>query len=515
MNIENCLILHALAPCKPDVHDWVSPAAHVSFTGLELLEPETLPKPDILYVAAPAFLLQHRAFLQKDCFIVCCGKLEDLTGQPHHAYLLFLEKPSTIQGIFNNLNRLFCRLRDWDSKLNETLLSGADAQHFLDISEDLFTNPVVLLTDTLHIAGIIPKSGSAHPDIQFMEENKFLPPQMVQQLTSKAYLQKAESFYTIGFYYPPNYMDCTIVIRKFCQNPWHLNILCTYGIYTEPTDVDLVLLRHVSKYIIAAANRQQELNAQFSNRSGSFLYDLLSGTAPKGKELEATASYLHLPLTGTYQLYVISFRTPLESHSRYVLLNLDQMIPSVLKLIYHESILILDNLGDGADASHEKVIMEALHVQLPINNAYCGISQPFQDLRLLKDVFLLTRRTAKLEMKIHPDRLYYAVRDTFATSLLATAAEQIDITLLYLRELDRLRTYDEQHHSNNMELLRVLLEHERNITSVSKVMHLHRNSVLYRVNRIQQILHVSLDDADVRLNLLLSFKALQLMHEEA
>ena len=41
---------------------------------------------------------------------------------------------------------------------------------------------------------------------------------------------------------------------------------------------------------------------------------------------------------------------------------------------------------------------------------------------------------------------------------------------------------------------------------------MHRNSVIYRLNKIQEILGLDLDDPDVRLRLLISFKILELQN---
>jgi len=38
-------------------------------------------------------------------------------------------------------------------------------------------------------------------------------------------------------------------------------------------------------------------------------------------------------------------------------------------------------------------------------------------------------------------------------------------------------------------------------------MHMHRNTVLYHMERISDLLDISLDDPDVRLQLILAFKA--------
>lgn len=63
---------------------------------------------------------------------------------------------------------------------------------------------------------------------------------------------------------------------------------------------------------------------------------------------------------------------------------------------------------------------------------------------------------------------------------------------------------------DNLALLRNYLLTERSISATAKLMHMHRNSVIYRLGKIQEILALDLNDPDVRLRLLISFKILEL-----
>lgn len=509
MKVAECLVFEAMKEFNPELKNWHHYPDAPSFESLVLLDEATTFCAQTLYVTTYDMLLQNNEFLSEDSCIVCCGGSPNALPDLINAHLLMCSG-AHIFTVFNALNRLFRTLSDWDAKLNAALLSDATAQTFIDISEHLFSNPVMLVTDALHIAAISQTIETSHPDIQFMQKNKYISQHMIQQLTSMSYLEKAESYHTIGFYYPPNYINCTIVLRKFDQNPWGLNIICCYGVNREPSNADLVLLDYLGKYILAAANHQQKLNSQISNRTSSFLYSLLTDNIENEAELESMAALLQFPINSKYQLYVILPRTPLESHLRYILTNLEDFLPSFMKLIYQNSVLILDRLADDG-TGHERCIMDVLRLLLPSNNAFCGISQVFSDLRLLKDVYTLSWRTAKIGNQLHPKVVYYHFKDYYSYVLLSVTAQRSKLPLLYIEQLDRLMEYDERHHSNNIMLLRVLLESERNITAVSKKMHLHRNSVLYRVDKIEHMLNLPLDDPDVRMHLLLSFKAMDLI----
>lgn len=62
--------------------------------------------------------------------------------------------------------------------------------------------------------------------------------------------------------------------------------------------------------------------------------------------------------------------------------------------------------------------------------------------------------------------------------------------------------------SSDLELLYLYLCSERNISLTGKKMNMHRNSVIYRLQRINDSLNLDLGDPDVRFRLMLAFKVL-------
>ena len=69
---------------------------------------------------------------------------------------------------------------------------------------------------------------------------------------------------------------------------------------------------------------------------------------------------------------------------------------------------------------------------------------------------------------------------------------------------------DRANNNDNLKLLSIFLNSDRNITNTAKEMFLHRNTVIYRIGKIEQTLGVSLDDPDVRFDLLISLRCIEL-----
>ena len=80
--------------------------------------------------------------------------------------------------------------------------------------------------------------------------------------------------------------------------------------------------------------------------------------------------------------------------------------------------------------------------------------------------------------------------------------------------LYRLREVDREHGSLYYETLRVYLECERSLSETAKQLFIHRNTLLYRLDKLCEQTGLRLDDADQRLHLRISFRLMQKQEEE-
>ena len=73
--------------------------------------------------------------------------------------------------------------------------------------------------------------------------------------------------------------------------------------------------------------------------------------------------------------------------------------------------------------------------------------------------------------------------------------------------IGRLEEYDAGHEGQLTETIQTYLELQGNVTRSAEALHLHRNGLLYRLNRIQDLAGVSLDNPTERLALQLALLA--------
>lgn len=83
---------------------------------------------------------------------------------------------------------------------------------------------------------------------------------------------------------------------------------------------------------------------------------------------------------------------------------------------------------------------------------------------------------------------------------------------LFVRETEQqLYRYDLQHSTEYFRTLFIYLKHSRSLQETADEMHIHKNTVSYRISKIREIVDVDLNDADVRVGFYLAYLTSQLM----
>ena len=134
----------------------------------------------------------------------------------------------------------------------------------------------------------------------------------------------------------------------------------------------------------------------------------------------------------------------------------------------------------------------------------------FSSMLDIRSAFLQARSALELGSRMQPEQLEYHYSRYFVYDLLDSYRSRIPLETLYTQYLDQLSA-EPGGGASNLHLLYHYVNSERNISATAPKVHMHRNSVIYRLQKIHDLLRMDLDDPDVRLRLQLSFKILELL----
>ncbi|MCC8081048.1 MAG: helix-turn-helix domain-containing protein [Lachnospiraceae bacterium] len=193
-------------------------------------------------------------------------------------------------------------------------------------------------------------------------------------------------------------------------------------------------------------------------------------------------------------------------------------LPFSYAVTYYRRIVILHN----CEQNHADTESVCLTLKRILSNYSCiaGISNQFQNLWEARPA--LEQAGCAIEFGVHDRQTqeeqtadsvsFYDFEQSFLTLLVTKSfntSPDLFKNCFMIQAINRLKEYDDKHHTSLFETLRVWLQCNRRATAAGEYLHMHRNTVLYHIDRIEHILGISLEDADVCIKLHLGIKVFE------
>lgn len=231
------------------------------------------------------------------------------------------------------------------------------------------------------------------------------------------------------------------------------------------------------------------------------LYDLLIG-APS-KDIMPRLSELHFP-SKMLTLFICPTRYLGRQHlKKYTSKNLKRLIPGTHVTYHKNGIVAIIPIKNDAEIDNEQ--LKLLDEFSQTEHVRIGISNSFSSIENFVSHFEQANAALELGQKLNPNELIcrylnYQVFDLFSE------VKNPDILGRFCHPaLAVLRQYDHNNKTHLYETLCVFLDNGCNIKLTSEHLYIHRNSLVYRLNRITEICHIDLEDINTTFLLRLSF----------
>ncbi len=250
---------------------------------------------------------------------------------------------------------------------------------------------------------------------------------------------------------------------------------------------------------------------------GNFLEGLLAGTLPS-KEIERLSGRLdhdtsppHAIMTFTWAEADAPSVRRLETTIIWLLRNHSR--PALVHIYGDQHACVFQSLRPGEDmeSAHQlaRRLFEQINAEYPKTQLIAGISGPAEALTAWPRVYQEALQAMQLGQRLKMHEMV----DFESLGIYRLLGKLEDITAVqeFTNEVvGPLVQYDEQHRSTLVQTIDEYFNHHGNISQTAEALFIHRNTLLYRLDRIQELTGHNLNQANMRLALHLSLKLWQL-----
>ena len=483
-----------------------------------LTDENTVREENYIYTGRLSQVLELKSRGSDQCFICLRDRLPDSRESEEALQgLIIINENVKLEELFECLQGVFLKLERWIYALQESVIHKRGMQDLLDLSETVILNHICILDPTFKLLAYT-------KNIECTEEN-------VVNIISRGYhtdevIQKLEKARHIEYYRHSEdiLVDKTFDVAKFYvaekafiyKNDFSVQVVMT-GCQSDLTQAQLELFEILLSYIQIYVDEEYRSEGQ-NNSYTSFLKELLENKRKIDEQAIARrAANSKLAYKGNFVTFCISFGDSENVPYHYVLKKVVDLLPESKILVFQQDIVCLNKFDRNPLEQSEK----AVKLLQPVLNQYCaecGVSSPFFRLHELYRSY----RQARLAIKYGKVSVGTGRRDQdekpagisffeacWRNFVVGAIFEQNAFVLQNtecIKSLYRLYRNDQSYNTEYMKILYCYLQNDRSPSKAAEELHMHRNNVVYHINKITELLSVDLNVPDERLNLMIAYQ---------
>ena len=434
----------------------------------------------------------HDFFDEKENCILCSNNND-----------MMILHSNDIEQIFNEILNAFDFYSKWYIALDKAIDSGCVLTALLDLSYDVLPNPlfvldsaqVVLAISTNYPPGTVDEvwdelytSGSS--DIN----------RIVEYNINYANTQKYRHPYKISSgIFPHTAYNYNLYVQDSWSGVFNMLELDT-PVSKGTMDLFETLGRLIEQWINLHTD-QNDIHIM-----DSLLTDILNGKTGLILDLERYLYLLNWKQNDSKLVIKCKSISDTININMYLSKALNASLKSVYSFVYYDSVVLICNLK----LVPKDQLFSELIPWLKRSKYHCGHSDPFIELDLIysqyhqADMALLSGEKQAGEVRGCDDCIIPYTFETIKNHLKANVCHPV---------VNQLKEYDKEFNTDYFNTLYCYLKNERNQLITSSELNIHRNSLIYRIKRLEEIIKVNLDDSNIRFHVILSYEYLKFINK--
>ena len=439
-------------------------------------------------------------------------------GTPPNFYLtadcniLYTNQPDlSIATLLNRLSDLFHYYHQWVADMQIINNQKLPLKSLGDVSHKIFKKPISLFESDFKTVFIIvdPNEYQLPATFDIAPHEVYLNIHDITQLNADPEFNNAVNEMEPAIYSDRIYGYQTLFYNIYF-NSVYVARLCIDAIGSSFTDRDFPLIKVMADAIKIGMTQKDITNLSQSRELHNVLKKLLDHKLVSEDRIKMTLRENSWSVNDCYFCICVK-PTDHEKHNNLLSAlgyHLSRLNSNSAYIIYDGHLVFLFNISYSAITRVD--ILNLFSEQLEKAGAKAGVSADFYDFKNFY-YYYSQAQNALLLGELFDDTLNcYYFEDYLIPYLIKKCSDHTIPEMLCPSGLKNLINYDRTRQTDYCELLKIYLENNMNIAATIRQTILHRSTFLYRIEKINTILKMDLNDPDVRLSLLMAFKILKM-----
>lgn len=439
----------------------------------------------------------------KPYHLVCVGFRETF---PQNWTVISVSSKINSLRLFTTIQDIFEQYAQWEKDVLRAIAEHEPIFEILDLCAKYLHNPIALFdsnTALIHKSGIVPQQVSNSIWDEVLEHGYTLLENLTwsqQQEIYNKFNQNSKPFLLNNSYFPN---ETQVITPLYNENVLIGNIGCV-DIVSPFSPGQLFLLEKVQELMQFALKSESE-HLHLGDKVDYYIDQLLQGFSIDENTIAYYLKRKGWRLLDDYQLYYFT-RSDLSIMDKWArenyLLRINELLPNNSLFPYENGIIAIVHNLDSSDTTSIHKMLDPLLQKWGLN---CGISMHFQNFIHVKQAFIQAKAALNNQNRHQGTSIFFFLNH-YLDHIIALLDQTTSLTSLCHPKVMEL--FEKQSHRGIelVETLQAYLLCGKSKSRASQMLHLHRNTLNYRLDNLEDLLGSDLvsDNKNMLFQLLLS-----------
>jgi PucR family transcriptional regulator, purine catabolism regulatory protein len=528
---------------NPEVFDWLSPNELLLSTGYIFKDNEELQNriiQELAQINCAGLVVKMKRYFDK--------LPQNMINQANKLGLPLIELPfeytlSRVISIINEkasgrydlLNR---KTLDIHNLFFRITLEGGGIDRILSMLSETINNPIIFVNEdwklvdfTEHMHNKVPLSYC----LNLVKNRPAFPKEFIDSIPKNV----SEMKKTIKRIYHLDGMEINCRILPVAAASYIYGYIIVWQTVSELTEFDFIILEQASTNIALERIKAKEIEEVKLKIRQDFFDDLLTGKITSSETIH-TLSEMH-GLHSNYMYYCIVINIQSEEFEKYEdmvarRVSLENKARKCVELIYDSAnkadgevtcfyrnnrIIILIGQHENRPAvsvyeakQYTNNLYSVLNKQISNSTFLIGIGRQYETIRSLHKSFSEANESIRLMQKFEDSGGVSHFEDHSIYHFLDSNIKTMELEEFFMKQLGKVYEHDQLHGTSYIITLENYFQNNLNISETAKAMFLHRNTLIYRIEKIKEILNTDLKNSEELLQIQLALKIFRLLNKK-
>lgn len=512
------------------VRHWLGGSVKSVWLGMETLDYEngiclldeqlTQLDPQSLYIGSPdtlCGLLDIGAVTEAGAFVITCKGTDVQRALPRGMTLIQTEL--TLTALYNLIHENVHRYAGWTGRMQQIVYENEGLEALLKVASEELDATIVLINPGYKMIAAYYNPRIRDALSEELQTNGYLGSETIRRIHTEnpmyAQPERNVSVFTSS-------ADCnTVIVHRLCyRNTFVASmVVILAGQEQNPCYADLsdVVAGYVGQIMFSSQGADYSSNAAL----GSLVADLIECRLSSPEELDQRLKHVKLSVHRYYHLVLVRLNNPSDQGLfpwNYIMAQLQQAFRYCDVTSYRGDILLLAR--KTSRSSRPPFDQELVQRILEQYDGRAVIGNASEFLPSMAAIYYQAKGALRLGTRMNPEKRIYYFEEYSIYQIIEMAAESEqhflssrNLAHLCNNEMIALVLYDKKYGTNLTHVLFTYLSLERNTTEAARALYMHRNTMIYKIRKIEEIIGTTLDSPILRERLMFSCRVLTYMEK--